>query len=83
MVSKGDPTNTKKESWNEWNMLQDKKKKWVSSCSDNDTIEKGIVHRIGIVVIVTTKSWESVATSHDDDKILPSIISASLTKREC
>jgi len=30
VVSKGDPTTTKKESWKEWKMLHDKKRKHIA-----------------------------------------------------
>lgn len=39
VMRKGTPTTTKKESWKEWTMLQDKKKKQVASSSDTDTLE--------------------------------------------
>lgn len=58
--SKGAPTIAKKESWREWKMLQDKKKKQCASNSDNDTSEKGVVHHTGIVAIVNARSWASV-----------------------
>ena len=82
VVNKGAPTTAKKESRKEWKMLQDKKKKQVASSSDSDTSEKGIVHHIGIFAIVSTKSWESIKSSDEDD-IFPSVGSTSLIKREC
>ena len=81
MVNKGAPATAKKESWKEWKMLHDKKKKQVASNSDNDTCEEDVVHHTWIVVIVSSRSWASVANSDEDDEILPSIRSTSLTKR--
>jgi len=63
-------------------MFQDKKKQGASS-SDSDTSKKGVVHYIGIVAIVSAKSWATVASSDDEDEVLPSIRSTSLAKREC
>jgi len=54
-----------------------------ASNSDNDTSEKGVVHRTGIAAIVSARSWASVASSDDDDERLPSLGSTSLAKREC
>ena len=54
--SKGAPTTAKKESWREWKMLQDKKKKQGASSSNSDTSEKGIVHRTRIVTIVSARN---------------------------
>jgi len=64
-------------------MLQDKKKKQGSSNSDSDTSEKGVVHCIRIIAIVSARSWEGFASSDDNDELLPSLRSTSLAKREC
>ena len=83
MVSKGAPTTAKKEPWKECKRLRNKKKKYVASNSDKDTSEEGEVHCTGIAAIVSARSWASVASSDDDDEILPSLGSTSLAKREC
>ena len=80
--SKGDSTSTQKESWRDWKEIQEKKKKQGASSSDSDTFERSIVHASWIVAVVSDKSWASVA-SNDDDELLPSLGSTSLTKREC
>jgi len=80
---KGAPTTSKKESLREWKTLMDKNKKQGASSSNNETSEKGVVHHIGVSPIVSAKSWESIASSDDDDELLPNIGSTSLTRREC
>ena len=82
MERKGTSTYSKKESWRDWKVIQDKKKRQDAS-SDNDTYERGIVHASGIAAVVSTKIWESVVSSDDDDELLPSFGSTSLAKREC
>ena len=82
MGSKG-TTTTKKESYRDWKVIKEKKKKQDASNSDNDTLERGIVHRTGIDAIVSAKNWASGAISDDDDELLPSLGSISLAKREC
>lgn len=34
-------------------------------------------------MIVSAKSWESVARREDDEEVLPSLGSTSITKMEC
>ena len=81
--SKGASTSTKKESWRDWKVIQEKKKKQGASSSDNDTSDMDVVHRTGIVVVVSTRSWASVASSDDDNELLPSLRSTSISKRAC
>ena len=76
--SKGASTFAKKESWRDWKAIQEKKKK-----QDASSDSRGIVHASGIAVVVSAKSWASVAISDDDDELLPSLGSTSLAKREC
>lgn len=82
-MNKCAPTTSKNELWKEWKILKDKKKKQVASNSDRDTFEEGLVHRTRIVAIVSTENWASVTSSDDDNEILPSLRSTSLTKKEC
>lgn len=42
-----------------------------------------MVYSTGIDAVVSAKSWVSVASSDDDDELLPSLGSTSLAKREC
>lgn len=63
-------------------MIQEKKKKQGTS-SDNDISERVIVHTTGIVEVVSTKTWASVASSDDDDELLPILGMTSLGNREC
>lgn len=80
--SKGAPTTDKKESWREWKTFQEKNKKQDAS-SDSDTSDGSVVHTIGIVVVVSAKSWASVASSDDGNELLPRLGSTALAKREC
>lgn len=64
-------------------MSHDNNKKQGTSNGDCDTLEKGVVHCTGIVAIVSTRSRESVVRSDDDDELLPSPRSTSITKRDC
>jgi len=80
--SKGSSTSGKKESWRDWKMIQEKKKKQDAS-SDNDTSERGVVHVIGITAVLRAKGWASVASSDDEYELLPSLGSTPLAKREC
>jgi len=80
--SKGAPITAKKESWRDWKVIQEKKKKKDVS-SDSDTSKGGVVHAIGIATVVSTKSWASVVSSDDDDELLPSLGSTSLAKSKC
>ena len=64
-------------------MLHDKNKKQGASNNYNDTYEKGIFYHTRIATIVSAKSWETVASSDDDDVLLPSLQSTPLAKREC
>ena len=82
MGRKGAPTTSNKESWREWKAFQENKKKQDAS-NDSDTFERGVVHTKGIVVVVSFKSWASIVSSDDDNELLPSLGSTSLTKRKC
>ena len=52
--------------------IQEKKKK-QDAFSDSDTSERGIVNTIGIVEVVSAKSWVSIASSDDANELLPSL----------
>ena len=45
-----------------------------------DTTKDSVVHSTGYVAVLNTRDWTSVT---DDDEILLSCGSTSLTKREC
>lgn len=70
------------EPWKEWKALQEKKKK-QEALSDSDTSKGGIVHASGIDVVVSNRSWESVASSDYEDEVLPWHGGISIAKREC
>lgn len=82
MGSKDASTSSKKESWRDWKVIHEKKMK-LDAYNDNDTSERGIFHASGIVVVVSTKNWASVASSDDDDELLLNLGSTYLAKREC
>ena len=63
-------------------MIQEKTENQGAS-NENDTSERGVVHDARIAAVVSTKSWASVASSDDDDELLPSLGSTSFAMREC
>jgi len=75
-------TSSKKESWRDLKVIQEKTKKQDAS-SDSDTSERGIVHASVITALVNAKSWVSVVSSDYDDELLPNLASTSLARRKC
>lgn len=57
------------------------KKKQDDYC-DIETFERGVVHTTGIATVVSAKSWVSVASSDDNDELIPICGTTSLTKRD-